>query len=347
MVYVVVVLHVRPVLPGLPDEVPPVGGGVEQDVVRLRLHTALNDGFQELVLHLVLLKGEVVNKDDEAVVPVLHHRDHGGQIAELVLVDLDHAQALVIVLVDEGLHAGGLARARVAIEQGVVGAPPGQEGFRVRPQLFLLALVAHQILQHDLVRIINGDKPHAVRPGLDAEGFVQPDEAHAVLLIMLRHQVEEALLIRGRRQLLAQRPDFLADILVVPALMLINGLVVPQGREAVDAQVPLDDREIIVEQRPEHAEVTLGKVVHRSVQLPHPLGDEAEGVLVGHEQKCQIVLPQILVKPIVRGQVQQPLHLVIDAPDQNLPGRCAALPLLKNTGQLPQDALFPQVSVQQ
>ena len=68
-----------------------------------------------------------------------------------------------------------------------------------------------------------------MRPGLDAEGLVQPDEAHAVLLIMLRHQVEEALLIRGRRQLSAQRPDFLADVLVVPALMLVNGLVVAAG----------------------------------------------------------------------------------------------------------------------
>ena len=80
-----------------------------------------------------------------------------------------------------------------------------------------------------------------MRPGLDAEGFVQPDEAHAVLPIMLRHQVEEALFIRGRRQLLAQRPDFLADVLVVAALMLVNGLVVAQGRKAVNAQVPLDD----------------------------------------------------------------------------------------------------------
>ena len=45
VVDVVLVLHVRPVLPGLPDEVAAVGGGVEEDVVRLGLHATLDNSF--------------------------------------------------------------------------------------------------------------------------------------------------------------------------------------------------------------------------------------------------------------------------------------------------------------
>ena len=121
---------------------------------------------------------------------------------------------------------------------------------------------------------------------------------------MAGHQLEEGLIVRGCRQPAAQVPDLFADILIVPPLMLIDGSIIAQGGKAVDAQVGLNGPKIIVEQSTEDPKIAFGKVVHRPLQLPHPLGDEAEGVLVGHEQKGQVVLPQVFVKAIVGGQVQ-------------------------------------------
>ena len=341
VVDVVLVLHVRPVLPGLPDEVAAVGGGVEEDVVRLGLHAPLDDRLEELVLHLVLLEGEVVDEDDEPVVPVLHQGDDGGQVLELMLVDLDHPQALVVVLVDEGLHAGGLAGARVAVEQGVVGGAAGQEGLGVLPKLLLLALVAHQVCQHHLVGVVNGQEGDPLRPGLHPEGLVQADHPHAVPAVVVGDQVEEGLVILGRRQGMAEGADLFAHRLVVPPLVLVDGGVVAEGGEAVDAQIGLDGAEVIVEQGPEDPEVAFGEVVHRPLQLPHPLGDEAEGVLIGHEEEGEVVLPQVAVKPVVGGQVQQPLDLVIEPPHQGLPGGAVALPLLKKLRQAAEDAVLP------
>ena len=44
-----------------------------------------------------------------AGVPVLHLGDDGGKILELVLVDLDHPEAVGVKLVHDGLDAGGFS----------------------------------------------------------------------------------------------------------------------------------------------------------------------------------------------------------------------------------------------
>ena len=83
--------HVVAVAPGLLDQMTAVGGRVDQDIVGLCLHTALDDGLQELVLHFKFFKGQVVHIDDEAVVPVFDLGDHIGEILELMFVNLNHA----------------------------------------------------------------------------------------------------------------------------------------------------------------------------------------------------------------------------------------------------------------
>ena len=40
---VAAVLHVRPVIPGFPNQVAAVGGGIDQHVIRPRLHAAFDD----------------------------------------------------------------------------------------------------------------------------------------------------------------------------------------------------------------------------------------------------------------------------------------------------------------
>ena len=69
---VTVVFHVCPVIPGLPDQVTAVRGGIDQYIVRAGLNTAFNHRLQKLVLHLVLFKGEIVDEDNKAVISVLN-----------------------------------------------------------------------------------------------------------------------------------------------------------------------------------------------------------------------------------------------------------------------------------
>ena len=148
-----------------------VGGGVNQHVFRAGLHAPFDHRLQELVLHLVFLKGKVVDENQEAVIPVLDLPQQGRQFPELVLVDLNHPQALVVILVDQGLDAGGFSRPRVAVEQHVVGVLPGQERLRIPAQLRLLALIAQKILQPHAVHIADGQKLQPILPP-DAEGPV-------------------------------------------------------------------------------------------------------------------------------------------------------------------------------
>ena len=95
------------ILPRLLDEVTAVGCCVDQHIVWLCLDATLDNSLQELVLDLKFFEGEIVHVDNELVVAVLDLGDDRGKILKLMLVDLDHAQALWIKLIDDGLDAGG------------------------------------------------------------------------------------------------------------------------------------------------------------------------------------------------------------------------------------------------
>ena len=52
------------------DQVASVGGGIDQDILRLFLQPSLNHGFQILIFNLKLLKGQIVHVYDKAVISV-------------------------------------------------------------------------------------------------------------------------------------------------------------------------------------------------------------------------------------------------------------------------------------
>jgi hypothetical protein len=114
------------------------------------------------------------------------------------LVDLDHPQAPVVVLVDKRLHAGGFAGAAVAVEQDVVGRAAGEERLRVVPELALLQLVAHQVREQDAVHVVDGQELHVLPRPPDAEGPVKAEHPHAVGPVVIRDDGEHLLLIRRR-----------------------------------------------------------------------------------------------------------------------------------------------------
>ena len=103
----------------------------------------------------MLFKGQVVDEDYKAVAAVFDARDHAAQVAELVLVNLDHAQAAVEVVVDKGLDAGGFAGPAVAVEQHVVRAAPGDEGLGVGDELALLLRVSDEAGQGDVFDVVS------------------------------------------------------------------------------------------------------------------------------------------------------------------------------------------------
>ncbi|MNN15065.1 hypothetical protein D3C81_1281610 [compost metagenome] len=138
-----VVLHV------LRQQVPAVGRGVDQHVVRLRRDRAVERRLQRLVARLAFLERQVVAEDDEALGALRDQLDDIAEVAQVILVDLHQPQPVL----DEGIQAGldqrRLAGAARAGQQHVVGRQPVHELARVGDDGILLALDVLQVVQVD------------------------------------------------------------------------------------------------------------------------------------------------------------------------------------------------------
>ena len=83
----------------LTDQVTAVGGRVDQHIFRSPSQSALNDGFQVLILQFALLERKVIHVNDKLVITVLHLLQDRGQCMELMLIDLYDPQSLAIVCI--------------------------------------------------------------------------------------------------------------------------------------------------------------------------------------------------------------------------------------------------------
>ena len=70
-----VVGPVASVAPGLPDQMPSVGGGVDQHIVRLHFQISLNHRLQVFEFCFCALKGQVIHVDDKPVIAALDNAD--------------------------------------------------------------------------------------------------------------------------------------------------------------------------------------------------------------------------------------------------------------------------------
>ena len=111
----------------LRHEVPAVRGRVEEHVVRRRADGTVQDRLQRLVARLVCLEGEIVAEQDEPLGARFQRLHEVRKGDEVVLVDLDQAQALRLVLVQQRLDERRLARAPGTGEQHVVRGMPTDE----------------------------------------------------------------------------------------------------------------------------------------------------------------------------------------------------------------------------
>ena len=101
-----ILLYIVAVAPCLPDQMTSVGCRIDQNIIRFRLHTAFDDCFQEFIFNLKLLERKIIHINNELIISVFHRCNDIRQILELMLVNLDHTQALVIKLIDNGFDTG-------------------------------------------------------------------------------------------------------------------------------------------------------------------------------------------------------------------------------------------------
>ncbi|EJW97781.1 hypothetical protein EVA_14111 [gut metagenome] len=83
----------------LPDQMPSVTCGIDEDVVRFFLQAPLDHCLQIFIFHLKFFKGQVVHIKDKFIIPVFDLGDHLIQILKLMLVHFDNAKAVLIIAV--------------------------------------------------------------------------------------------------------------------------------------------------------------------------------------------------------------------------------------------------------
>ena len=125
---------------------------------------------------VVLVEGQVVDEEDEALLPPRQAADELRHAPEPVLLHLDEPEGLKAGDGEEGLHRGRLTGAAVAVEEDIVDPLSGQEGPGVGDDLLPLEAVAHHLLLLGGVRVGHRDEL-PLRP---QEGPVPGEEPGAV-----------------------------------------------------------------------------------------------------------------------------------------------------------------------
>ena len=78
-----------------------------------------------------------------------------------------------------------------------------------------------------------------------------------------------------------------------------------------------------------------------------PFAGQGEAVLVRHQQEGQVILPQIAVEAVYRGQVEQALHLGVNAAGEGRIVRRAAFPVAEDVRQTGENRVLSQVGEEQ
>ena len=135
----------RPVREGLAHQVAPVGRGIDRHVGRPALQPALQDGFEHRVGPVILIKGQIVDKQDKLPPPPRQGTDQFRHPAQLFLLHLNEPKILKAGQGKQALHRGRLAGSAVAIEQHVVDQVSLQHGPGVCHHLIPLQLITDHL----------------------------------------------------------------------------------------------------------------------------------------------------------------------------------------------------------
>ena len=109
-----------------------------------------------------------------------------------MLVDLDHAQALRIELVDDRLDARGFTGTAVAEQQDVVRRFSVAERLGILHKFLLLKLISDEVIQHHGIHVVDREEADgAVSILSNAERLVETEHADTEVLVEFRHIFEE------------------------------------------------------------------------------------------------------------------------------------------------------------
>src|SRR5437868_2727414 len=104
---------------------PPVRGGIEDDVVRATLNPALEHGFERFVRGIFGIKRQIIAKYDEALRSIPQQSHELRQAFDVLAMNFDELECtLPGMVVDRGvsgLDERGLAHTPRTPEQGIVG----------------------------------------------------------------------------------------------------------------------------------------------------------------------------------------------------------------------------------
>ena len=223
-------------------------------------------------------------------------------------VDLNDPQAPVIILIGDGLDAGGFAGARVSVEQAVVGRPAADKGFRVLDQFPLGRLIADQVIQMDMQDIPYGQDHDLSVLLMDTKGLMQAESAYAVFSVEAGHRVHHLFRSGCPGQLLCQGADSVPDTAVIdPALFGARR----EGKDRIkfpDTQAQGQRPEVIVKQTAEDFKIMQGRHIDTGADRAPDLPGPAVAVLMIDQQVGQIAVPEAAVKTGFLRQLHQAVH---------------------------------------
>ena len=93
--------------------------------------------------------------------------------------------------------------------------------------------------------------------------------------------------------------------------------------------------------------IPLHKAVHAAFSGPDLLRRQRKGVFVHHEQKAQIILPQVIIEAVLGRELQEFPHRAIGAFPLCRAQRHAALPRVFQFGKCCEHAVFHGLTVHQ
>ena len=290
------------------DQMAPVRRRIDQDIVRLLLQSALDYRFQILVFDLKLLKGKIIHVNNKFIIAVLNLRDDLIQILKLMLVDLDDAQSAVIVPVQDCLDARRLAGTGIAKQQTVIRAAPLYERLCIINQLLFLNLIADEILQLYMRDIRDRLDLHIVSDMRHTERLVQAQLSYTEFLIERYHILCECLECLCIRQLITQLTDPVTDAAVEQLPRRFCTCIMQKFFKHSGLQHALQLRKIAGKQLAEDRKIMSRQTKQTPLCHAADLTGRAENIFIIHKQKCQIIMPQIVLKAIISCQLNQVMH---------------------------------------
>ena len=113
-----------------------------------------------------------------------------------MLVNLDHAQAIFVILIHNRLNAGGFSGSAVTEKKNIVCLFSLNKGLCIIHKFFLLNLIAHQVVQHYRIHVIDGPELEiSIWCIVNTKSLVKTEHTDTVILIKTGYCIKKFLLI--------------------------------------------------------------------------------------------------------------------------------------------------------